>query len=132
MPWKKLTGVIPPIATPVTGDDRVDTAGLRRLTRYLLDSGVHGLCANDSMGGFFFLTDAEQLRAIETVVDEVNGRVPVLAGLGETGTSRARPKAREMQRCGAQCLSVLPPFYFSTSQEQLIAYFSEIAAAVDI
>lgn len=132
MPIPKLRGVIAPIATPLCDGDRVDVPGLRRLTRYLLEAGVHGLCANDSMGGFAFLTDAEQIRAIETVVDEVNGWVPVVAGLGETSTSRAKPRAREMERCGVQCLSVMSPFYFFTSQEQLRAYFSEIADAVDV
>ena len=84
------------------------------------------------MSGFAFLTDDEQLRAVETVIEEAAGRVPVMAGLGETSTSRAIPKAKALARTGARYLSVLPPFYFFAQQEHLIAYFSAIAAAVDM
>jgi 4-hydroxy-tetrahydrodipicolinate synthase len=131
MKMERLHGVVPAIGTPLTDGDRVDEAGLRRLTRYLLRAGVHGILANGSMGGFAFLTDTEQLMAISIVVDEVAGAVPVMGMLGETSTSRAIPKARQIERLGVSCISVLPPFYFLAAQEHLVAYFSEIAAAVD-
>src|SRR5713226_1209448 len=110
----KLTGVVPPIGTPVTNQDRVDEAGLRRLARYLVDAGVAGILANGTMGGFAFLTDEEQLRAISIIVDEVNGAVPVIGGVGETSTSRAVRKAKQIQQHGVTYLSVLSPFYFFT------------------
>src|ERR1041384_3522456 len=113
----KLSGVVVPVGTPLTDGDRVDAGGLRRLVRYLMDGGVHALFANGTMGGFAFMTDDEQIRAIETVVDEANGRLRVMAGLGETSTSRAVPRARAMARMGVQFLSVLPPFYFFAGQE---------------
>ncbi|MPY87037.1 MAG: hypothetical protein GEU99_03865 [Luteitalea sp.] len=127
-----LRGVVPPIGTPLTHADRVDEAGLRRLTRYLVDAGVHGILANGTMGGFAFLTDEEQLRAVSIVVSEVNGAVPVMGGLGETSTSRAVRKARQIAREGVSHLSVLPPFYFFATQDNLYAYFSEVAGVVDI
>ena len=128
----RLSGVIVPVGTALAADDRVDVPGLRRIARYLMDAGVHALFANGSMSGFAFLTDEEQMRAIDTVLEEAGGRVPVMAGLGETSTSRAIPKAKAIARSGASYLSVLPPFYFFAQQEHLIAYFSEIAAAVDL
>jgi 4-hydroxy-tetrahydrodipicolinate synthase len=128
----RISGIIPPIGTPLTDGDRVDEAGLRRLTRYLLEGGVHGLFANGTMGGFACLTDDEQVRSVSITLDEVQGRVPVLAGVGETGTSRAVLLARRIAQEGVSCLAVLPPFYFLATQEHLIAYFSEIAAAVDL
>ncbi|MBS1798425.1 MAG: dihydrodipicolinate synthase family protein [Acidobacteria bacterium] len=127
-----LTGVVPPIGTPLTDGDRVDEAGLRRLTQYLLGAGVDGIFTNGSMGGFAFLTDDEQLRAIATVAAEVNNTVPVMAGVGETSTVRAVQKAKLIAREGVDFLSLLAPFYYPPTQEQLIAYFSEIAAAVDL
>jgi len=128
----KLKGVVPAIGTPLADGDTVDEAGLRRLTRYLLHSRVHGILANGSMGGFAFLTDEEQIRAISIIVSEVKGTVPVVATLGETGTIRAVRKAKQIAREGVNALCVLPPYYFLTSQEHLISYFSEIAAAVDL
>lgn len=127
-----LVGVVPPIGTPLTDGDHVDEAGLRRLTQYLLGAGVNGIFTNGSMGGFAFLTDDEQLRAISTVASEVNYAVPVMAGIGETSTVRAVRKAKLIVREGVDFLSLLAPFYYRPTQEQLIAYFSEIAAAVDL
>jgi len=128
----KLSGVVPPIGTPVKENDRVDEAALRRLTRYLLDGGVSGILANGTMGGFAFLTDEEQIRAISVVVSEVNGAVPVMGGIGETSTSRAVRKARQVAEEGVDHLTILAPFYFFASQENLYSFFSEIAAAVDL
>lgn len=128
----KLTGVVPPIGTPLTDDDRVDEAGLRRLNRYLLDAGVHALLANGSMGGFAFLTDDEQVRSVSVTVSEVNNAVPVIGGIGETSTSRAIRIAKRIEAEGVNYLSLLPPLYFMATQEHLVAYFSEVAAAVSI
>lgn len=129
---RTVTGVIPPIGTPLTDHDRVDEAALRRLARYLVSAEVHGLLANGTMGGFAFLTDDEQVRAISIVVEEVNGAVPVMGGVGETSTSRAIRKAKRIAQEGVTHLSILPPFYFLAAQEHHVAYFSEIAAAVDL
>ncbi|MBS1798404.1 MAG: dihydrodipicolinate synthase family protein [Acidobacteria bacterium] len=128
----KISGVVPPIGTPLANGDTVDEKALRKLVRYLIDAGVDAILANGTMGGFAFLTDSQQLRAISTVVSEVVGAVPVLGGIGETSTSRAVYKAREIAKLGVTHLSLLSPFYFSANQEQLYAYFAEIAAAVDL
>jgi len=127
-----LQGVVPPIATPLTDEDRVDEPSLRRLVRFLLSAGVHGILANGTMGGFAFLTDEEQIRAISIVVDEAKGALPIIGCVGETSTSRAIRKVKQIQGCGVTHLAVLSPFYFFAGQEHLIAYFSEIAAAVDL
>jgi dihydrodipicolinate synthase/N-acetylneuraminate lyase len=125
-------GAVPPIGTPLTADDRVDERGLRKLNRYLLDAGVNGIFANGSMSGFAFLTDDEQVRSVGITVSEVNRAVPVMGGVGETSTSRARNLARRIAREGVDYLSVLPPFYYLANQDHLFAFFSEVASAVDI
>ncbi|MEO7653469.1 MAG: dihydrodipicolinate synthase family protein [Bryobacteraceae bacterium] len=128
----KLSGVVVPIGTPLTDGDRVDEAGLRRLNQYLLGAGVHGLLSNGTMGGFAFLTDDEQVRSVSITVSEVNKAIPVIGGVGETSTSRAVKIAKRIAAEGVDYLSLLPPLYFIATQENLISYFSEIAAAVDI
>jgi 4-hydroxy-tetrahydrodipicolinate synthase len=129
---KRLRGVVPPIGTPLTDGDRVDEAALRRLTQYLVKAGVSGILANGTMGGFAFLTDDEQLRAVSIIVEEVNGAIPVLGGVGETSTSRAVRKAKQICDCGISYLSILPPYYFFATQAHLITYLSEISSAVDL
>jgi dihydrodipicolinate synthase/N-acetylneuraminate lyase len=128
----ELKGVFPAIATPLRGDEQVDEKGLRRLVGYLLDAKVQGLLVNGSMGGFAVLTDEEQLRAVSITVSEVGGAVPVLAGLGETGTRRALIKAERMAQTGANLLAVLPPFYMRPTQDQVFSYYSDIAMASEI
>lgn len=127
-----MKGVVTAIGTPLSRDEIVDEPGLRRLIQYVLSANVDGILVNGSMGGFAFLTDQEQLRAISIVTSEVNGRIPVIGGLGETGTKRAVHKAKQFAQEGIDYLSLLPPFYFMTAQTQLVTYFSEIAAAVDV
>ncbi|HEU0140221.1 MAG TPA: dihydrodipicolinate synthase family protein [Bryobacteraceae bacterium] len=127
-----LHGIIPAVGTPLMDEDRVDEAGLRRLVRYVLDGGVHGVFANGSMGGFAFLTDDEQVRSVAITVSAVADRVPVIGGVGETSTSRAIRLARRIAAEGVDYLSVLPPFYFFATQEHLIDYFGEIAAATPV
>ncbi len=128
----RLRGVIPPLGTPLQGNNEVDEAGLRRMSQYLLGAGVDAIFANGTMGGFAFLTDDQQVRSVATTVAEVNKAVPVMAGLGETSTSRAVRMAKRLAAEGPDVLSLLPPFYYLATQDHLFAYFSEIAAAVDL
>ncbi|MHB1022216.1 MAG: dihydrodipicolinate synthase family protein [Acidobacteriaceae bacterium] len=132
MKTRKLSGVIPPVGTPLTAEGAVDVPGLRRLTKYLLDAGCHGLFANGSMSGFAFLSDREQSRAIATVVETAEAKVPVMAGLGEMSTTRAVQRAREIASLGVTHITLLSPIFYIAQQEHLIRYFSDIAAAVDL
>jgi 4-hydroxy-tetrahydrodipicolinate synthase len=126
----KLRGIIPPIGTPLTPDERVDIAGLRRLVSYLLGAGVDALFVNGTMGIFALLSDTEQLRAVETVVDEVSGRVPVIAGVSDTGTKRVIEKAKQVESMGVDYLTALPPFYYLLTQESCIRFYRDVAQAV--
>jgi len=116
----------------LTANEQLDEAGLRRLVRHVIRGGVHGILASGSMGGFAWLTDDDRVRSIRVIVEEAAGAVPIVGGLGETGTRRAVQMARRIAAEGVQYLSVLAPFYFLANQEQLYAYFSEIASAVDL
>lgn len=125
----KLKGIVPPIGTPVTSDERVDEKGMRNLVRYLLESGVQGIFVNGTMGCFALLRDAEQLRAIEIVTDEVNGMVPVVAGISDTGTQRVIEKLKAVERLGIDYVTALPPYYFMLTQDSGKRFFRDIAQA---
>ena len=126
----KLRGIIPPIGTPLTPDERVDIAGLRRLVRYLLGAGVDALFVNGTMGIFALLSDTEQLLAVETVVDEVNGSVPVIAGVSDTGTKRVIEKAKQVEVMGVDYLTALPPYYYLLTQDSCVRFYRDVAQAV--
>jgi 4-hydroxy-tetrahydrodipicolinate synthase len=124
-----LRGVIVPVATPLEAAGGPDLKSLRALVRFLLDAGVHGLFANGSMGAFALLTDSQQASVIGTVVEAAERRVPVLAGVSDTGTARVLEKVRRHERLGVDALVSLPPFFFPCSQEELYGFYQDLAEA---
>lgn len=125
----KLKGIIPPIGTPINNDETVDEAGMRRLVNYMLDGGVNGIFVNGTMGCFALLTDAEQKRAIEIVVDEVGGRVPVIAGVSDSGTKRVLNKIKEIESIKVDYITAVPPYYYRMSQDEGKRFFKDVANA---
>ena len=127
-----LKGIIPPIGTPVTSDEEVDEKCLRNLVDYLITGGVHGIFANGTMGCFALLSDAEQMRLIDIVVDEVAGRVPVIAGVSDSGTKRVLAKVREVVALKVDYVTAVPPYYYRLTQEQGSRFFRDIANASEV
>ncbi len=125
----KLKGMVPPVGTPITEDEKVDEKGLRKLVRHLIDNGVHGVFANGSMGCCALLTDEEQMRAIEIVADEADGRVPVVAGISDTGTKRVIEKAKQAAKFKVDIVTCVLPYYFRLTQEEGKRFFRDVADA---
>lgn len=123
----KLSGVIVPHVTPLTRGEQLDAAGLERLIEFLLGAGVHGIFSNGSMGGFAFYPDAMQYETIARTIAIVRGRVPVLAGVSDTSTTRVLARVREAATLGADALVVLPPFYYLCRQDEIERFFRVIA-----
>ena len=127
-PGKRLHGVMVALATPLKGDERVDEIGLRALVRRVLEGGVHGVVVLGSAGEFAALTDDEKVRAIEITVDEVAGRVPVIAGTGEPSTVRALAMTRLAARIGADAALVVPPYYYRLDQAAVLRHYRALAS----
>lgn len=126
---KKLSGVIVPAVTPLTADYGLDESGLKRIVDFLIDSRVHGIFANGSMGGFAFLPDKMQFRVIEKTVEAVAEKVPVLAGASETSVERALEKIRVIEQMPVSALVVLAPYYYIMRQDEIRRFFLKIADA---
>lgn len=121
--------MVPPIGTPINADETVDEKGLRKLVNHLIDGGVNGIFVNGSMGCFALLTDAEQIRAVEIVADEVNGRVPVVAGISDTGTKRVIKKTKIIEKFQIDFVTAVVPYFFRLTQAQGKRFFQEVANA---
>ncbi|MBY0508166.1 MAG: dihydrodipicolinate synthase family protein [Bryobacteraceae bacterium] len=124
----KLQGVILPLATPVLEHGRLDRATLARLIEFELAAGVDAIFANGSMGGFAFHTDAQQALLIEAVVEIVNGRVPVLAGVSDTSVVRVLEKTERVRHLPLRAVVALPPYFLRYSASDLDGFFREIAS----
>ena len=119
----RLEGIWPALATPLNADETVDRAALRRLVRRVLDGGVHGVVVLGSAGEFAALADDAKSAAIETVVAEVAGQVPVIAGTGEPGTRRAVETTRTAARLGADAAMVVPPYYYGQPPDAVLRHY---------
>ena len=128
-PW---TGVGTALVTPFTKSGELDEAGVRRLARRQIEGGVHFLVPCGTTGETPTLSEAERRRVVELVVEEANGRVPVMAGAGGYDTREVVHAAREMQKAGANGLLSVTPYYNKPTPEGLFQHFSAVADATDL
>ena len=119
-------GVIVPIITPFTLDEKIDVKSLKNLVNYLVDAGVHGIWAAGTSGEFSALSDLERLKVMETVAEEVNGRIPIIGNISATSTKLAIKLAKDSSNIGIDGLAVTPPYYYDSSQSELIDHFVQI------
>ncbi len=124
----KFSGVMTAIVTPMT-DGAVDEAALRGLVRAQLEGGVSGIVACGSTGEAATLTASEQSGVVRVVVDEVSGRVPVIAGVGARSTHGAVAEAKRGAEAGADALLVVTPAYNKPTQAGLEAHFQAVTEA---
>ncbi|MFB7500434.1 dihydrodipicolinate synthase family protein [Streptomyces sp. NPDC056161] len=127
-----LRGVVPPVITPLTSDGEVDVPSLRRLTEHLVAAGAHSLFVLGSSGEAAYLTDAQRQTVVETAVDTVAGRVPVLAGIIDTTAPRVLDRAADAVKAGADALVATAPFYTRTHPVEIADHFRRIRSGADL
>jgi 4-hydroxy-tetrahydrodipicolinate synthase len=119
--------------TPFTDDgSAVDTDAFKRFIDWQLDVGVPGLIVLGTTGEFLSVTDDERTQIVETTVRHVDGRVPVLVGAMNAHTPNAVRYSREAEELGADGLMILPPYYFTPTEDEIFAYYRAICDAVSI
>ena len=123
----KLRGVFTPILTPLTPEEEVDEASLRKLTNYLIKNGIHGIWAAGTTGEFAALDETARRLVIETVVDEAAGRVPVIGNVSAPATRATAAIAKELRDCPVTGLAATPPYYYSNTQAELLDHFRAIS-----
>lgn len=124
---KKYHGIIPPIVSPVDADENIDEKGFRELIEYCIKGGLHGFLVAGTNGETMQLTQAERNRAIKIALDQVNGRVPVIAGVMDTSTRRVIENIKAVEDMGGTCAAVTPIFYDRhTSQDETVRHFEKI------
>ncbi|MFG3089703.1 dihydrodipicolinate synthase family protein [Streptomyces sp. CAI-85] len=123
-----LTGVIPPVCTPLTPDRRLDVPSLRRLVDHLTAAGVDALFVLGSTSEAAHLTDRQRRLVTETVVAHTAGRLPVLAGAIDMTTPRVLDHVETAAAAGAAAVVVTAPFYTRTHPAEIARHFRLIAA----
>jgi 4-hydroxy-tetrahydrodipicolinate synthase len=132
MNTEDLKGVIPAIVTPFTEDGEVNESGLRKLTDYVIDGGVHGIMTSGGTGEFPHLSREEKRFVTSAVVDQARGRVPVIAGTAACSTREAISLSQDAEEAGAEALIVTAPYYFILPEDALFEHYEAIADATSL
>ncbi len=129
----KPMGIMPALVTPFTKDGKkVNEEQLRSLVNHCIKLGVSGVVPCGTTGEFVNLTIKEKKRVIDVVVDEVKGKVAVVAGTGASGTDHALEMTRYAKKAGADAVLVVTPFYLKPANRGIYEHFHTIATQVDI
>jgi dihydrodipicolinate synthase/N-acetylneuraminate lyase len=114
-----LTGIIPPMVTPLVDRDKLDVAGLEKLLEHILSGGVSGLFILGTTGEGPSLSYRLRREFIERVCRQVKNRVPVLVGITDTAFVESVNLARHAADCGADAAVAAPPYYMPEGQPEL-------------
>lgn len=127
----RLTGTFTALITPFR-NGAIDVPALRSLVDRQIDAGIDGLVPCGTTGESATMTEREHAQVIDIVIDQVDGRVPVIAGTGSNDTRTTIERTRHAQRSGATAALVVVPYYNKPTQAGLIAHYTAIADAVDL
>ena len=128
---ERLRGVIAFPVTPFRLDLSLDLAGLRRNLQALLEHPVAAWVAAGGTGEMYSLTPEEHSEVVQATVEEAQGRVPVIAGVG-FGAAVASGLAQRAARAGADAILALPPYYPQADEDGLAEYYAAIGAATPL
>lgn len=129
---KDIKGVIPAMITLFDENENVDVKRTRELVEFLIGRGVNGLYLTGSTGEGFLMDAEERKLVVETVIDQVAGRVPVIVHVGDIGTKKTIALAEHAYRAGADAISSVPPFYWKFSEEDIYGYYRDVAASTPL
>ena len=127
-----LSGVVPPMVTPLRGRDELDLPGLERLIEHILAGGVSGLFILGTTGEGPSLSYHLRRELVERTCRQVRGRVPVLVGITDTAFVESVDLARHAATAGADALVIAPPYYFTEGQPELGEYLDHLVAELPL
>jgi 4-hydroxy-tetrahydrodipicolinate synthase len=125
-----LTGIIPPLVTPLSGRDRLDHAGLERLIEHVVSGGVSGLFILGTTGEAPALSLRLRRELVERTCKQVAGRLPVLVGVSDPSFEETLGMAAFAAEKGADFTVAAPPYYWPLGDSELEAYYEHLADEV--
>ncbi|NMC63004.1 MAG: 4-hydroxy-tetrahydrodipicolinate synthase [SAR324 cluster bacterium] len=125
-----LRGTFPAIVTPFSKDGaNVDFDSLHNLIEYQISARVDGLVVCGSTGEAQTLTDDEYQKVVSFTKEKVNGRVPVIAGIGTNSTQKGIAAAKLLDEIAVDGILLVAPMYNKPTQKGIIAHFEQIKRA---
>ena len=120
------------LITPFNEDGSVDYGALLRLVDYQLLNGTDFLCVLGTTAETPTLTKEEKEKVKRTVIDRVNGRIPILLGVGSNSTQAVVDSVKHDDMTGVDALLVVVPYYNKPSQEGIYQHYKAVAEATDL
>ena len=127
-----LKGICVILATPFDTKRDVDFASLKTLVDFELNAGVDGITLLGILGEVMRLSETEKHEVTKTVVNQVEGRVPVVAGTGASGTDLAIMYSKEAEELGVDAIMVAPPRLLKPNDDGVFNYYRDIAEETDV
>ena len=121
-----LTGIVPPMITPLQDRDTLDRAGLEKLIEHILAGGVSGLFILGTTGEGPSLSYRLRRELVQAVCTQVRQRVPVLVGITDTAFVESVGVARAAAESGADAVVLAPPYYLPEAQPELQEYLDHL------
>jgi dihydrodipicolinate synthase/N-acetylneuraminate lyase len=121
-----VVGIFPPVCTPFDANEEIDLPALRREINSNVALGVSGICLGGTTGEGYSLKPEELGLIIRTAQNEVNGKIPVMAGIITTNTRDAVERGKVARDAGAQALMITPPVYLVCSDNGVYDYYATI------
>ncbi|MCW8125028.1 4-hydroxy-tetrahydrodipicolinate synthase [Microbulbifer halophilus] len=127
-----FSGSMVALATPMYADGGLDWDSLHNLVEWHIEQGTRALVAVGTTGESATLDVNEHLEVIRRVVDQVAGRIAVIAGTGANSTTEAIELTETAAKCGADACLLVTPYYNKPTQEGLFQHYKTVARAVSI
>jgi 4-hydroxy-tetrahydrodipicolinate synthase len=129
----KLQGVLPAVVTPFDKHEEFNEQVFRELIDWLIDKGITGIVPCGTTGEFSLMSIDERAKVIEVCIDQVNGRIPVIAGTGDTATKLVIDATKHALNVGADAAIVVNPYYMKPKGGKgIFDHYMKIVSAVDI
>ncbi|MGH2982338.1 MAG: 4-hydroxy-tetrahydrodipicolinate synthase, partial [Solirubrobacterales bacterium] len=123
----EIRGVITAMATPFHEDGGLDAAGARRLARYLVENGSHGLVIAGTTGEAPTLSDDEKLTLLRTVREELGEEATLILGTGSNDTLHTVELTKIAADAGADAALVVTPYYNKPNRDGLLAHYGAVS-----
>ncbi|KAA5547026.1 dihydrodipicolinate synthase family protein [Roseiconus nitratireducens] len=127
-----LSGIVPPLVTPLKARDQLDHSGLERLLEHVIRGGVSGVFLLGTTGEAPSLSYRLRRELIRQAVEIVDRRVPVLVGVTDTAFVESVSLAEYAAECGADAAVLTTPYYFPAGQTELLAYVQNITPLIPL
>lgn len=127
--FSKYEGVFPAFYACYDADGQVSPDRVRALARYLLEKGVKGLYVGGSSGECIYHSVAERKLVLESVMEEVGGKLTIIAHVACNNTADSRELAAHSQSLGVDAIAAIPPIYFKLPPKGIAKYWNDISAA---